>query len=161
VNIHLTKVNINDLLHDQLEFFLPEAQSKGIEFKLLDTLNEDDKIISTDLEKLNSILTNLIKNAIKYTQEGKVEFGAMRISTTELDVIQCYVRDTGIGIPEEMIDKVFNRFIREDTNNKALYEGSGLGLSISKSYAEMLNGNITLNSELHKGSEFILSLPLN
>ena len=155
------KENINQVLEDHLEFFLPEANSKRIKLKLAEKVKGDEEMISTDRDKFNSIVTNLLKNAIKYTEKGTVEFGAKIIHQNNQKALQCYVKDTGIGIPEDMLDKVFNRFTRDESHKKSLFEGSGLGLSITKSYIDMLKGDITVKSAPNEGSDFRFTLPLS
>jgi signal transduction histidine kinase len=148
------------LLHD---FFKPEADAKGLKFLLSVHLNETNCFISTDHLKFSSILTNLIKNAIKYTDEGYVEI----ICDRNDEKMVFTVRDSGIGIPPDRIAAIFNRFEQADINDKHARQGSGLGLAISKSYAEMLDGNIrvtskesTSSSDKTSGSVFTFTLPL-
>jgi CheY-like chemotaxis protein len=105
---------------------------------------------------LHSIFTNLLKNAIKYTKEGEIKFGYY----CQEVMIEFYVKDTGIGIPENRLDAVFERFVQADIEDRMAYEGSGLGLPIIKNYIDMLGGKIWVKSEIGKGSEFYFSLPL-
>lgn len=117
----------------------------------------DNKIIilQSDQEKLYSILTNLIKNAIKYTHSGSVDFGF----ETKGKNLQFFVKDSGDGIPEERLGVIFDRFIRNDLHEDDASEGSGLGLSISKSYVEMLGGKIWVKSKVGVGSQFYFTIP--
>jgi CheY-like chemotaxis protein len=107
--------------------------------------------------KLSSVLTNLIKNSLKFTKSGYLEFGCQ----LEDDIIYFYVKDTGKGIPENRIPYIFDRFVQADFSFSKDYEGSGLGLSISKAYVEMMGGKITVESEVGKGSIFSFSIPYN
>jgi hypothetical protein len=102
---------------------------------------------------------NLVKNAIKYTHSGTIEFGYKKKTYSENEVLEYFVRDTGIGIPEDRLDAIFERFIQADINDRQAYQGAGLGLSISKAYVEMLKGKITVESEIDKGTVFYFTIP--
>lgn len=153
--IYHTKISINSILHDQYEFFRREAEAKGIQFNLhLPEPSEDINII-TDSVKFTQILNNLLKNAIKFTEDGKIVFG-YRIKE---DCLVFYVEDTGIGIEPHMQDKIFERFRQVHNNCERPYEGAGLGLAITKAFVEMLGGSIYVKSEPGKGSTFSFSIP--
>src|SRR5659263_574207 len=92
--------------------------------------------IQTDREKLYAILTNVIKNAIKYTPEGSIEFGYYVVESRLIPSLQFYVKDTGIGIPNDRQNAIFERFIQADIMDKMARQGAGLGLAISKAYVE-------------------------
>jgi len=138
------------LLHVQ---FLLRAQKQNINLNLK-TFLPDSTVILSDETKLIEILTNLIGNALKFTNFGSVNFGY----TVRNNEIEFFVEDTGIGIPEEMHEEIFKRFRQVDSTAQQ-FGGSGLGLSISKAYVEMLGGRIWLNSEMGKGSTFYFTLP--
>lgn len=137
-------------------------------------LSANELIIKTDKEKVYAILTNLVKNAIKYTHKGSVEFGykkrnnqlAVDSKNEESFEIEFYVKDTGIGIPKERQNAIFERFIQADIDDKHAYQGAGLGLAICKAYAEMLGGGIWVESNdgnlkngESDGSVFYFTLP--
>lgn len=103
---------------------------------------------------MESVLINFIKNAIKFTHEGSIELGCQRKNNSFL----LWVKDTGIGIPKDRQEAIFERFTQADLNITKPYEGSGLGLSIAKAYAELLGGKVWLESEKGKGSTFWFSL---
>ena len=109
--------------------------------------------VRLDKNRLAQILTNFVTNAIKYTSKGTIEMGYEKIDEN----IRLYVRDTGIGIPEDKKDKVFHRFEKLDE----FAQGTGLGLSICKSIVERLGGKITVNSEFGVGTTFNFTLPYN
>ena len=154
VEISKTYVNINEELENQFEFFHKEATAKGIELRLFNKLPMHSIIIS-DKVKLDSIISNLIKNAIKYTDKGSVEIRC-RKKESELEF---KIVDTGIGVAKNRIDSIFNRFEQADIEDTHAREGSGLGLSITKAYVDMLGGKIEAESEIGKGSIFGFSLP--
>lgn len=150
-----TNTNLSEQCEFLLKFFKPEAERKGINIKI-DIPKENDKSTTiTDKIKLHAILTNLIKNAIKYTNKGEVVFGY----SVRNNKIKFFVRDTGIGIAKEKQNMIFERFVQLDSNSLSEYEGSGLGLSIAKAYVELLEGKISFESELNKGSVFYFTIP--
>lgn len=132
------------------------ADEKQLLFIRQWNIPQDLMYINSDKEKVFSIASNLVNNAIKYTNQGFVEFRC-QITRNRLEIA---VKDTGIGIPENKLQSIFERFIQVDTSHQRLYEGAGLGLSISKAYVDMLGGTISVESELGKGSVFTVSLPI-
>jgi PAS domain S-box-containing protein len=166
MKLKLEDSNINEQIEYIYTFFKPEVEAKGLKFSLKTTLPAKEAIITTDREKVFAILTNLVKNAIKYTNKGSIEFGYNVVETlhaTSLYAtsIQFYVKDTGIGIPNDRQDAIFERFIQADIEDKNALQGAGLGLAISKTYVEMLGGKIWVESNIGKGSLFYFTLPCN
>ena len=159
MEVSLTETNINKQLEFIYAFFEPEIKNKQIEFVLQNNLAQNDPIIITDSEKIYAILFNLVKNAIKFTNKGKIEFGYTIRKDKQLAELEFFVKDTGIGIPKNKIETIFQRFIQADVSDKRAYEGSGLGLSISKAYVDMLGGKISVDSTLNKGSIFYFTIP--
>ena len=156
MSVTLTDVNINELQGHLHAFFKQEAESNGLQLFYSGGVPDNQATVKTDRGKLNSVMTNLIKNAIKYTKRGYVEFGC----SIQGDQLEFYVRDTGIGIPENKHQLIFERFVQADISHSRPFEGSGLGLSISKAYIEMLGGAIWIQSEEGKGSTFYFQIPL-
>jgi len=159
VNIVIDNTVINDLLDSLYHFFNQEASEKGLHLTCNKGISDKNLIIRSDEQKLNSVLTNLVKNAIKYTQEGSVEFGYTLVSKNKSEMLQFFVKDTGIGIPKDRQEAVFNRFEQADIDDRNAYEGSGLGLTIAKNLVEMLGGEIWLESDAGTGSTFFFTLP--
>jgi len=155
VEIAKSIVNINEEIETQYDFFNGETSAMGIEFNLINELPKQESFILTDKVKLNSIITNLIKNAIKYTDKGSIEI----YSGKKEAMFEFKIKDTGIGIPEDRIESIFNRFEQADITDAHARQGSGLGLSITEAYVKMLDGNIGVQSELGKGSTFYFTLP--
>ncbi|MGQ1785932.1 PAS domain-containing sensor histidine kinase [Saccharicrinis sp. GN24d3] len=153
----IKETNINEQCEYIYTFFKPEVEAKKIEFSLKTSLPTIDAFITTDREKIFAILTNLVKNAIKFTSAGSIEFGYKL--TGSLKQIQFYVKDTGIGIPKDWCQAIFDRFIQTDISNNVARQGAGLGLSISKAYVEMLGGKIWVESEEGIGSTFNFTIP--
>ena len=153
------EVSVNQILEEQYYFFNREAQAKGLELNYRSSLSDKDARIFTDHNKLEGILTNLIKNAIKFTEKGSITLGCVHKKNKVDDVLEFYVKDTGIGIPASRIEAVFNRFEQADIADTRAFQGSGLGLAIAKSYVEMLGGEIKVSSKEGKGSTFSFSIP--
>lgn len=159
VEVVKSEVSVNKILKEHYEFFNPEAQSKGLELIYKPTLSDKEATIVTDKHKLEGILTNLIKNAIKFTKHGNITFGYSLKKEKNFEKLEFYVKDTGIGIASERINAIFDRFIQADIEDTHVFQGSGLGLAISKSYVEMLGGNIHVSSKEGSGSTFIFTIP--
>jgi hypothetical protein len=157
MTVNKKDTNINEEIEFIYIFFKPQVEEKGMQFLFKNTLSNKEATIKTDSEKLNSILTNLVKNAIKYSNEGTIEFGYIKKDT----IIEFYVKDTGIGIPKDRQLAIFERFIQADIADKMAQQGAGLGLSISKAYVEILGGKIWVESEEGIGSTFYFTLPYN
>jgi signal transduction histidine kinase len=151
--------DLNELTQDLYHFFKPEAEQKGLSLTFTSKLPDRLARVKTDREKYTSIITNLIKNAIKYTFEGSVEFGLQEVADQEVCTIGFFIRDTGIGISAEKLKTVFDRFTKVSHPKTLAIEGSGLGLSITKSYVELLGGSISVESEEEKGTTFRFTFP--
>ncbi len=153
--LHNTNYFVNTLLSDLFNFFSESANSKGLKFNYHCYFENDQSMIFSDESKLNQILTNLINNALKFTSEGKIEFG---YNIKNNDIV-FYVKDTGVGIPEDLKHRIFTRFAQVNLSISRGYEGAGLGLSICKGLVELLGGRIWFESEVDKGTTFFFKLP--
>lgn len=155
IMIRPTNSNIISLLEDLYETFRIQVKDKDV--KLVLKIPEREKIWTlTDPQRLRQIITNLIGNALKFTSEGKIEFGCRLINDGN---ILFFVTDTGIGIPKDKLKVVFDRFRQVDDTGTGNHRGAGLGLSISKSLAELLGGSIWAESEVGTGSTFFFTIP--
>jgi PAS domain S-box-containing protein len=153
--IQRNEVNINLICKLLIDQFSQKAKDKNITLTYKTFLEDDEAIVITDAIKLTEIITNLIGNAIKFTHQGYVNFG-YSIKGTHLEF---YVEDSGKGIPVDMQELIFNRFRQVETTDSRNLGGSGLGLSISKAYVEMLGGKMWLSSELGRGTIFNFTIP--
>ncbi len=157
MDVSITDINLNEQLEYLFTFFLPEAQKKGIQLFVYTPLSDQNANIQTDKEKVIAVLTNLIKNSIKFTDKGSIEFGyEMKDSD-----IRFFVKDTGMGIPKEKQKQIFERFVQAQKNLPGNREGVGLGLSISKAYVELLGGKIWVESEKGIGASFFFTIPVS
>lgn len=159
--IQLNEINIYDQLQFVYDLLKTDAENKKLNLSFKCVLPEKETIIKTDSEKFYGILSNLVKNAIKYTETGFIEFGVSKHTDHGFSEYQFYVKDSGIGIPKEKCNVVFERFVQADIDDKMAKQGAGLGLAISKAYVEMLGGKIWVESEEGVGSAFFFTLPSN
>lgn len=152
--VHESQVDLNSMLRLLYNQYLLKAQKQNIFLSYKLGLDDSKAKIVTDETKLTEILSNLLGNAIKFTKDGYVDFGYKQHGV----LLEFYVKDTGIGIPREMHNEIFDRFRQVETSSDRRFGGSGLGLSISKAYAKMLGGDIWLKSEPGRGSEFSFTI---
>jgi PAS domain S-box-containing protein len=155
MDVSISETNINEQTEFIYSFFKTEIEEKGMRILLKNTLQTKDAIIKTDKEKIYAVLTNLVKNAVKFTSDGFIELGYEKKG----DYIEFFVRDSGPGITEDKLQSIFERFRQGNESTNRKYEGAGLGLSISKAYIEMLGGKIWVESEINKGSVFYFTIP--
>ena len=161
MQVDIKESNINEQTEYIYTFFKPEVEAKGMHLFIRNSLPAKEAIIETDREKVYAILTNLVKNAIKYTNKGSIEFGYNIVVGTQglAPILQFYVKDTGIGIPKGRQEAIFERFIQADIEDSKAQQGAGLGLAITKSYVGMLGGKIWVESQEGVGSCFYFTLP--
>lgn len=157
IEVKIENTRVNDLLKSICLFFRPEAEKKGLILVHASEMKDEECCIMTDKTKLNQVLSNLVSNALKYTEKGRVELGCSRAG----NFVEFFVRDTGIGISPEYLDLIFERFRQVNLNAPSAQGGSGLGLTISKAYVEMLGGKIRVLSKSGEGSVFYFDLPYN
>jgi len=155
VKINQREVNLKRITDNLISQFQREAEQKKLELRQSIPSELQELSLLTDEVKLIQILTNLVGNALKFTQHGYIEFG-YRLAGM---FIEFHIKDTGAGIPEELQEKIFERFQQADSNISKEHGGAGLGLAISKAYIELLGGQIWLQSEPKKGSVFRFTIP--
>lgn len=155
IKLNMVNVNIVYLIEEIAQSVVPYAEQKGLRLEF-DTY-EEEIITAVDIDKIERIILNLLSNAIKFTpSSGKIRVNVRKKS----DKVIIIVRDNGPGIPENKKNIVFERFKQANTSLTRENEGSGIGLSLVKSFIELHSGSIALNSEESKGTEFIIELPL-
>jgi len=157
MKLEIKEANISEQIQYIYTFFKPEVEAKGIRLLFKNSLPTKEATITTDREKVYAILTNLVKNAIKYTEKGEIELGYLKKG----DNLEFYVKDTGIGIPKDRQGAIFERFVQADIEDRKARQGAGLGLAITKSYVELCGGKIWVESEEGIGSTFYFTLPYN
>jgi len=154
--MNYSEFDMNEILINSYSLFKQEAEIRSLELVRPGIIMPNISYIRSDKEKIYSIVTNLIKNALKYTTTGFVKVECA-INEGELFFS---VKDSGIGIPLAKQKAVFERFVQVDSSKKSSYDGAGLGLSITKAFVEMLGGSISLESEEGHGSTFFVRIPV-
>ncbi|HPS58807.1 MAG TPA: transporter substrate-binding domain-containing protein [Spirochaetota bacterium] len=136
-------------------FVLVRAGKKNINLDF-DCDHNISELINGDEHRIEQVMNNLLSNAVKFTDSGEINFG---VNLNSSGMMEFYVEDSGIGISEENLPLVFERFRQVDYSSRRSYSGTGLGLSISKMIVEMMGGTIYVESELNKGSKFVFTVP--
>lgn len=156
LNLRLGNYNIVAIVEDIVLSVATYVESRGIDITF-DT-NMEEKNMALDPDKIERIILNLLSNAVKFTESG----GQIFINIISFDEkVLIHIKDTGIGIPENKLALIFGRFMQVDKSLRREREGSGIGLSLVKSFVDMHHGKINVNSKLGYGSEFIIELPVN
>jgi CheY-like chemotaxis protein len=151
--ISATSLRIRDLVEPVTRTFEPVAKDKGVTLEV--RLEDGDTVIETDAQRAQQVLKNLLSNAFKFTEKGKVSLTAERSG----DDWVLSVSDSGIGIPDHQQEVIFEAFRQADGTTNRRFGGTGLGLSISRDLARLLGGDLTVESEAGKGSRFLFTLP--
>ncbi len=155
IELCMQETDLNELMWHLHTIFKPESESKGLQLNCKPGLPDQFCLIETDKTKLAQVLSNLIKNAIKFTPNGSIDFGYQ----LKKNVLEFYVSDTGIGVAPEMSEIIFERFRQVDMSLARNFEGAGLGLAISKAFILKLGGKMWVKSELGKGAKFLFIIP--
>jgi signal transduction histidine kinase/DNA-binding NarL/FixJ family response regulator len=149
--------DIPSLINDTVNLNIVRIGSKPVKFRLHADENLPEKLIGDEL-RIKQIFNNLLSNAFKYTREGSVDWYLSSQKDGDKVWLQSKIQDTGIGIKEEDLPKLFSEYSQVDTKSNRKIEGTGLGLAISRSMARLMNGDITVESEYGKGSTFTLKI---
>ena len=155
LRLDLENINIVNLIEDIISSIEPYAKSKNLNI-IFDT-NDEDIIMALDYTKIERIILNLLSNAIKFSYDN----GDIYVNVNKIDDnVSISVKDFGIGMDKNYLDKIFDRFVQIDNTMTRKNEGSGIGLSIVKSFISLHNGTIDVKSEKYQGSEFIINIPI-
>ena len=155
IKIRNSQINVQKFISTIKEQFSFQAEGNKLELKLTIPDNDQETVILADADRLSQIFNNLVNNAIKFTVTGSIEIGYQ----TKGKMVEFFVKDTGIGIPAEYHDTIFERFRQVEIEKTRKYGGNGLGLAISKNLIELMGGRIWFESEPGKGSVFYFTLP--
>lgn len=159
MELQVSTFSLNELIHEVTTTIQPLAEKNGntIVVKTTSEIN----IINSDKTKVRQILFNLLSNACKFTSKGRINLSVKKLPHKHTDSIIIGVKDTGIGIPPEKIGSLFDVFTQVDSAYNRKYQGTGLGLALSRQLSQLMGGDIAVESQLHNGSVFTLTLPLN
>jgi len=155
VKVNLARTDLNFSMRTLDEQFSYSEKQYKIPITLNSGLPDEQAVILTDNTKLIQVLSNLINNSIKFTRMGKIDFGYNLVN----NYLEFFVTDTGIGIPSESLEKIFDRFYQVDRTISRQFGGTGLGLSICKAYVELLGGKIAVASSAGEGTTFSFTIP--
>jgi signal transduction histidine kinase len=151
--VEIREVDVKELLDSVASMAAPLASAKGLEFEMKD--GDHEIMVNTDAVKLRQVLLNLISNAVKYTDKGHVS-----VATQSRDgVVEFLVSDTGVGVSDEHIEKIFEPFWQVEQTTTRRAGGTGLGLAVTRQFVEMLGGKIEVDSKPGEGSTFKVSIP--
>ncbi len=156
MDVSLKAVRVESVVGEVVDMLKPQADEKGI--RLVIEAPAKTPVIKADIEKLKRVLINLVGNAIKFTNRGHVK---VRLLVNQHQQIQIEVRDTGIGIPKDKLEIIFQPFRQVDSSTTREYGGTGLGLTITRSITELMQGSIAVSSELGRGTTFTVTLPID
>ncbi len=156
VEVNRTSLNLMDILQQHIGQLKEKAAKKGVTLTLNHQLTSENASIEADAVLLNGVISRLLNNALKFTSEGSIEIGAYPEGSYRI----VFVKDTGMGIPADRLEAIFERFVNADLKLSRSYDGSGLGLAIVKSYLELMNGSSWVESEVGKGSTFYFKIPV-
>ncbi|MCK4999357.1 MAG: HAMP domain-containing histidine kinase, partial [Anaerohalosphaera sp.] len=156
MELHIDRISIQDMCQNLVTFFLPMISEKNIKLEL--SVSDDVPVVQTDSGKVQQILYNLLSNAVKFTDDN----GSIELSSILLDdkTVRISVADTGCGISEENLEKVFEKFRQLDGSITRQGTGTGLGLAICKELAELVAGTVSAQSEMGRGAVFHLDIPI-
>ena len=161
VDVQLSPVCIPDLVKDVIKINSPMAKRNRANILLQNDLLTDQEHFKTDRGKLEQVLINLISNAVKFTEDGRITV-RLYASRFEAEPQLCIsIEDTGIGIPKESVPIIFEAFQQADSSLSRIHGGTGLGLAIARNLVNLLNGTIVVDSQVDVGSTFIIRLPYN
>jgi len=158
IDLHKEEFNIHEIIEEVFDTLSFRANQKNID--LIYHIEENvPRIINNDRQRLKQVLFNLVGNSVKFTNKGEIFVSVSLLNKNEKNAnILFKIKDTGIGIKEDIIPKLFNPFVQADSSTTRRYGGTGLGLSICKKIVESMDGSINVNSEFGKGSEFTFTI---
>jgi PAS domain S-box-containing protein len=159
LDIERTRVDLKEISNDVVALYQGHAHAKGIELRCLPTRGRCPHVLADPI-RLRQVLSNLVSNAVKFTERGHVTLGCEWSRYGDLVSLSFTVQDTGIGIPPERLDAVFESFSQADGSTHRKYGGTGLGLTISRRLVELMGGEIMVSSEVGKGTTFTVGLDL-
>jgi signal transduction histidine kinase len=158
--LDMAEFNLDEMLRDLITLLGTNASANGSRL-IYSSKNLDDAVVTSDITKLRQIVINLVSNAIKFTREGTVTISAKLQKPSEKDTqdnkLIISVKDTGIGIEQDRLAHIFDKFTQSDSSITRQYGGTGLGLSIAKQLAELLGGDIKVMSKVGEGSNFLVT----
>lgn len=158
LQVEFEQKNLKEILTDIYNVYKPVVEDKGLEFLFF--ADVDNSICNIDTKMINKVVSNLLNNAVKFTQQGSITIKLYPDKLNERPALTIEIKDTGIGIPEEKRSLIFEAFRQVSEGMNRLYQGTGLGLSVTKKFVEIMNGEIIVESKINEGTTFLLKFPL-
>jgi PAS domain S-box-containing protein len=155
VTVNVARTDLNKALRNLCDQYSKSKTGYDVPVRVTLGLPDEESVVMTDPTKFVQVISNLINNSLKFTQSGSVDFGYCRKD----NILEFFVHDTGIGIPEESLHRIFDRFYQVDRTVSRQFGGTGLGLSICKAYVQLLGGDISVSSMPEKGTSFYFTIP--
>ena len=159
LDVNISRQNLTVIIREKFKQFHSAAKEKGLRFQLV--LGEDDLFINADERMLSQVIEHLLANAIKYTSKGDITVTISRILENQKQYAQMKVKDTGVGIPKQSSKIIFEPFRQASEGFSRTFEGLGIGLTVAKKFIDMMDGEISVESEVGKGSEFTVKFPID
>lgn len=159
LDVNISRQNLTFLVREKFKQFHSAAKEKGLRFQLV--LAEDDLFINADERMLSQVIEHLLANAIKYTSKGDITITISKIFENQKQFAQMKVKDTGVGIPKQSAKVIFEPFRQASEGFSRSFEGLGIGLTVAKKFIDMMGGEISVESEVGKGSEFTVKFPID
>jgi len=157
LEVDLAEVEMNSVLNETANVYKPVAEDKNL--SLVFNGSENNLHCKIDTKMFNKIMSNLLNNAIKFTEKGNITISLSSIENSGADKVKIDIADTGIGISDEKQTVIFEAFRQVSEGMNRIYQGTGLGLSVTKKFVEIMDGEIKVKSQLEKGTEFTLIFP--
>ena len=158
LKVELEQKNLKDIMFETYKVYKPVVEDKGLEFNFC--ADVDSSICNIDPKMINKVMSNILNNAIKFTEQGSISIKLSHDKLNEKPALAVEIKDTGIGIPQDKKSLIFEAFRQVSEGMNRLYQGTGLGLSVTKKFIEIMNGEIYVDSEVNRGTTFLLKFPL-
>jgi signal transduction histidine kinase len=159
MELQVSAFSLKELVQEAIATIEPLAHKNGN--TIATQISADIEIVNSDKTKVRQILFNLLSNACKFTSQGRISLSVKKSQNNSTDGFTIEIKDTGIGIPADKLDSLFDAFMQVDSAYNRKYQGTGLGLALSRQLSQLMEGDITVHSELNHGSTFTLTLPIN
>lgn len=159
LEIEIVPFHLDTAMRQIIQLFLPLATDRGLELHM-DSSENLPEILMGDLGRIQQVLRNLINNALKFTDEGGITVNVEITSETSMKMLHISVTDTGIGIPQDKLEHIFEKFTQADASVTRKFGGTGLGLAITQKLVDLMDGEIVVKSTEGKGSTFSFTIPL-
>ena len=154
LKVEFDRINLSDFMNNTYNVFKPVVEDKGLKFDF--ELKTEETYSNLDPKMLDKVMSNLLNNAVKFTETGSIK---IQLENSACDKNTIKIIDTGIGIPEDKQSLIFEAFRQVSEGMNRLFQGTGLGLSVTKKFVELMNGGISVESKVDSGTTFTIDFP--